>query len=530
MPITNESKEALKSSVDIVDVISDYIELKKNGANFKACCPFHGEKTPSFVVSPSKQIYHCFGCGAGGDVFKFVQEMDKLEFTEAVEKIASRFNFTLHYTDDNGARKDYDRTMETMTRYYAQQLREEDMRYLSGRGMHAKTMREWELGYAPSTKKQMHDLGAMMLPPDELLELGITVEKQGRISAKFWDRLMFPIRDHRGKAVGYSGRTLQPGGVPKYMNSPQTPLFDKSRILFGYDKAKEHIYAKKFVIIMEGQLDVILSRQCGIQTAVATQGTALTEHHLPLLSKPNAKVILAYDGDKAGRAAAFKAAVMLSTKGFDGGVVLFPEGEDAASMVAAGKEEVLKQLLKNRTDFVRFCLQSYASGYDLGEPHGKSQALKACVAYLKSIKNDIIAQEYVGFLSSLLGIDRVHIRMDGSAAPPASVSSAKASAEDLLLYTMYMRPGMVDAAVDVADDEVWSNQTCYRALLSGVRDEAVYAPVTMKEGLAVLDDKQFYAVLRVKQKSYLQTLKARLQANGAGIDEILAVNERMKGL
>jgi DNA primase len=532
MPVTNESKEQLKSSVDIVDVISDYIEVKKAGANFKANCPFHGEKTPSFVISPSKQIYHCFGCGVGGDVFKFVQEYEKLEFTEAVEKVASRHNFTLQYTNDHGNKKDYARVMDAVTGYFVGQLRDEDRQYLAGRGLKAETMREWNVGWAPGTRKQLKDIDSLLLPPEELIDLGIIALDGERKYAKFSERIMFPIRSHTGKVVGYSGRSLKPEAKAKYLNSPQTPLFDKSRILFGFDKAKEHIYAKKFAIVMEGQLDVILSHQVGIRTAVATQGTALTEKHLPMLKKTEAKVVLAYDGDNAGRKAAYKAAWLLSTHGFGGGVVLFAEGEDPASMVADGREDDLKKMLLSSKDMIEFVIDAIASSHNLSDARAKSAALKQCKEYLQALNDDIVSAEYHGFVARRLGIDAAHV---GTGTVPSPVKQEhvpgqKAGTEDLLFYTMYRHPGLVDTAVDICDHEAWSNQAVYQALLQEQKDASVFAPVLLKEGLVELDEQMFQHVLRAKQRSYLSDLKMKLQLSGADIDEILAVNEKMKGL
>ena len=531
MAITNESKETLKTSVDIVDVISDHLELKKAGANFKACCPFHGESTPSFVVSPSKQIYHCFGCGAGGDVFKFVQEFNKVSFVEAVEDVAARHNFTLQYEGGGGERKDYSRVMDAVLHYYMKGLRDSDREYLKSRGLSAKTMKEWQIGWAPRTPEQLKALDGMLLPSDDLLELGIVGVDGGRKYARFSERIMFPIHNHMGKCVGFSGRSLKEGAKAKYLNSPQSKLFDKSSVLFGFDKAKEHIYKKKFAVVMEGQLDVILSHQIGIQTAIATQGTALTEGHLPQLRKAGAKIILAYDGDKAGRAAALKAAVLLSRNGFAGGVALFPEGMDPADLIRDGREDEVKRLIRSWADLVKFVLHTSVSNFNVTDPYQKNEALKICVDFLKSLKNDMIAQEYVGYLASLLDIEKEYVQLGSIPAPiPTAANNEKASSEDLLLYSMYWYPSWVDAAVDVVDDAAWENKTCYKALLENKQNETLFASILLKDDIAVLSESQFAAALKQKQKSYLQALRSRMQAAGAAFEEILKINERMKVL
>jgi len=531
MPITNESKEALKSSVDIVDVISDHLTLKKSGANYKANCPFHGESTPSFTVSPSKQIYHCFGCGVGGDVFKFVQEFNKVSFVEAVEDVAARHNFTLQYEGGSGERTDYAPLMDAMVKYYQASLEKEHIEYLVGRGLTNKTIKTWQIGYAPRSPKQLSYIKDHHLSEPQALELGVIGMDGDRKYARFSERVQFPIHSHMGKVVGFSGRALKKDAKAKYLNSPVSKLFDKSSVLFGFDKAKERIYKIKMCIIMEGQLDVILSHQVGIGTAVATQGTALTESHLPQLRKANAKVILAYDGDKAGRAAALKAAILLSTKGFAGGVVLFPDGMDPADMIKEGREAEVKSLLSSWADLVKFVLQNLAAGFNVNDPYGKSEALGVCVKYLQDLGNDLVAQEYVGYLAALLDVDKHHIQLRGEPSRlPEVQTHSKATAEELLLYSMYWYPLWVDDSVEVCDNEAWSDRARYEALLQNKQDETMFASILLKDDIAVLSEEQFGSALKAKQKGYLVDMKSKLQLRGAGMDEILRVNERLKGL
>lgn len=533
MGITDNSKESLKASVDIVDIISDSLELKKAGANFKACCPFHGESTPSFVVSPSKQIYHCFGCHRGGDVFKFVQEMQKISFPEAVEHVASRVNFTLEYSGGEGERKDYGKMMESVSAYYVEQLRESDVKYLKGRGLKPKTIKAWGIGYAPRSPQQIKALDARMLTKEDLLEVGLIRAGERGQYAQFTDRVMFPIHNHLGKVVGFSGRTLKSEVKAKYVNSTDSKLFDKSRLLFGYDKAKDAVYKKKYIIIMEGQLDVILSHQEGITTAVAVQGSALTEAHLPMIRKSGAKVVLAYDGDKPGRAAAMKAAVLLSTQGFDGGVVLFPEGMDPADLIASGEGDKVKQILSKHTKLVQFVLENIAASYNLSDPYAKSEALRECTKYLAALNNPIVADEYTHVVAKLLDVDTRHMQVyetHAVTATQAVQSTPRATVEELLLYTMYTKPELVDSAVNICDDEAFIDRETYSALMQNKADDTLMGAILLKEDMVVLKAEQFNAMLKAKQKAHLMELKTTLQQNGAGMDEILRVNERMKGL
>jgi len=347
--IDNSSIDALKATIDIVDVIGNYVELKKAGSSYKANCPFHGEKTPSFVVSPTKQFYHCFGCGVGGDAIKFVMEIEKLTYPEAIEKLASMYNFSLQYTKGSGDLVETKRVLEIVQKWYRANLAQnpDAQTYLKNRGITQRSIEDFGIGFVPDAGAVMGFLRSQALPLPRVEEAGIIARgERGDYYARLHQRITFPIYSPAGALVGFGGRTVT-NHPAKYINSPQTKLFNKSRLLYGYHRAKEHIYARKQIIVSEGYLDVVLFHQAGFTTAVATLGTALTEEHLPLLHKGDPRVILAYDGDKAGIAAALKAARLLSAHSFDGGVVLFPDGQDPADLIAAGEVAKVDELLRN---------------------------------------------------------------------------------------------------------------------------------------------------------------------------------------
>jgi len=272
---------------------------------------------------------------------------------------------------------------------------------------------------------------------------------------------------------------------------------------------------------------VILLHQVGVQTAVATQGTALTEQHLPQLRKGEPKVVLAYDGDKAGRAAAYKGAWLLSVNGFDGGVVLFPEGQDPASMIAEGREDEVKKLLTSRTDMIRFVLGEVVGMYDIRSAHGKNDALNECVKYLKALPSELIAQEYVGYVASLLDVGLNHVQLGSKVVSVPEVTLGVSSMEEVLLYSMYENDALVDVAINIADDEMWQDGVSYRALLEKRATPEMFASILLKTDVEVLGAKQFEETVRVKQKSYLKALKSRLQADGAGFEEIQKLNDRI---
>ena len=401
--ITKESIENLKSHLDIVDVVSQFIELKKSGANFKACCPFHGEDTPSFVVSPVKQIYHCFGCGAGGDSIKFVMEHEKLSYPEALEKLASMTNVSLQY--DNNQKKIDSSIIVKVNEYYQKLLthNEESKKYLKSRGISDFSIEKFEIGYAASSNDTINFLKTNFLNLADAKEFGIIDTGQNGLYARFIDRITFPIYTISGTVVGFGGRTIS-GHNAKYVNSPQTKVFNKSRLLYGYNLAKESIYKQKSVIVTEGYLDVIMLHQAGFSNAIATLGTALTKEHLPLLSRGEPKVVVAYDGDKAGINAAYKASLLLSHSQFQGGVVIFKDGQDPADMVNANKLDELNLMFNKTTPFIVFVLDFIIDKYNLDNPQEKQSALKETNEYLKTL-SPILQEEYSSMIARKLNVN-----------------------------------------------------------------------------------------------------------------------------
>lgn len=401
--IAKSSIENLKNNLDVVDIISQFLQVKKAGANFKACCPFHGEKTPSFVISPAKQIYHCFGCGVGGDSIKFVMEFEKLSYPEAIEKLASMVNFSLEY-DNNTKSYDY-KVIEKLNEYYEKLLvqKNDAYDYLIQRGISSFSIEKFQLGYAPNSNETLNYLNQNFLNLSDAKEFGIIDHGENGLYARFIDRITFPIYTLSSKLVGFGGRTIS-GHNAKYINSPQTKFFNKSRLLYGYNIAKQNIFKKNKIIITEGYLDVIMLHQAGFDNAVATLGTALTNEHLPLISRGEPKVILAYDGDKAGLNAAFKASRILSQNGFDGGVVIFGDGLDPADMVKENKINQLNSMFSNTKPFTEFTIDSIMAQYDITNPNQKQKSLDEINGYFQTLSS-IMQQEYKPYVASVLNIN-----------------------------------------------------------------------------------------------------------------------------
>ncbi|WP_457608688.1 DNA primase [Nitratifractor sp.] len=493
------SIESLKQSIDIVDVIGNYLELKKAGANYKCNCPFHREKTPSFNVSPAKQIYHCFGCGVGGDAIKFVMEYEKLSYPEAIEKLAAMYNFSLRYTKGSGDYGEAKRVLELLQQWYVGNLDRapEAMEYLRSRGISQASIEAFGIGYVPDGREVLAFLRSRQIPMPKALEAGVVAQgERGDLYARLNRRITFPIYSPAGAIVGFGGRTL--GDHPaKYINSPQTRLFNKSRLLYGYHRAKEEIYRRKEIIVCEGYLDVIMLHQAGFHTAVATLGTALTAEHLPLLGKGEPRVILAYDGDSAGVAAALKAARLLSAHGFEGRVVLFPQGKDPADMVQSGEREELERLLGEGTELIPFVLEKIAGSYDLGNPRQKEQAfaeMKSFLNQLSPIVRESVIPQAAHLLQALPAL--FGQRRDERPMQRHFDQKREDPAWQAILRTMMENEGLIDEVLDIVSPEMAGEyRELFEALLAGNRDHPGLQGLAIDERVRPLDDEAFRSTL-----------------------------------
>lgn len=523
--ITKESIENLKNHLDIVDVISQYIELKKSGANFKACCPFHGEDTPSFVVSPSKQIYHCFGCGVGGNnPISFVMEYEKLSFPEAIEKLASMSNFTLTYDDSNNQKKQDLKVLDDVNKFYQKLFVNNSVakEYIHSRGISEFSIEKFEIGYSPSSNDTINFLKNNYYNLADAKELGIIDTGQNGLYARFIERITFPIYSQSGKIVGFGGRTIT-GHNAKYVNSPQTKIFNKSKLLYGYNIAKEHIYKRNRIIVTEGYLDVIMLHQAGFTTAVATLGTALTKEHLPLLRRGEPQVIVAYDGDKAGLNAAFKASVMLSQGEFEGGVVIFGEGKDPADMVNDGKVEELNKIFANPKPFINYAIDYIISKYDINSASSKQKALLEANDYLKSL-GIIYQDEYKRYIAQKLNIRESLVKTSTENNRATSVNLTKIDIAELcIIKSILEKPSRIDAVLDLVDSSMFEYHQNEFELLIKDPNNSSFNGILLNDKLEVYDDERLNSELlvlllkfysnKLRTIQYDQTLAFREKAN-----------------
>ena len=458
--IEKSSIETLKQRLDIVEVVSSYVELKKNGANYKCICPFHNDTSPSLVVSPSKQIYHCFACGAGGDSIKFVMEYEKLSYPETIEKLARMSNFSLSYTSNDGVKKEESKLMESLNLFYIKHLDTHVHvgEYLHQRGISEASREKFGLGYAPSSQGSLDFLRSHGYVMSEAIEYGVAgVGESGGAYARFIERLTFPIHTPNGKIVGFGGRTLS-NHPAKYVNSPQTKYFNKSQLLYGYHLAKESIFKRHSIIITEGYLDVIMLHQAGFTQAVATLGTALTHEHIPFITRGDPEVIVAYDGDSAGVAAALKASMLLSQHGIKGGVVLFGGGMDPADMVQNGMSMELERLFHSPQPFIEFAIERIVKKYPQHDPLAKQSALEETMSYLKTLPQSL-QESYTGLVSSTLNINQNLVKVQTH--KPKRLDKKERSFEDMLeltiIKTILAEPNLIDTVLDTIDIAMFKN-------------------------------------------------------------------------
>ncbi|WP_334082847.1 DNA primase [Helicobacter typhlonius] len=489
--ISKHSIEQLKQHINIIEIIGAYVELKKVGNNYIACCPFHNEKTPSFVVSEAKGYYHCYGCGVGGDAISFLMEYEKLSFIESVEKIAATSSFTLEW-EKSYEKKPDSIVLDEMMRFYQKNLlsHKPSLDYLASRQVANASVEKFRLGYCGPSFESLNFIRQNALNKEECLELGVIGRDNGREYARFSDRIIFPIHSPSGKVVGFGGRTMNNANA-KYINSPQSKVFNKSQLLYGYYIAKDKIYKQKKIIVCEGYLDVIMLHQAGFDYAVATLGTALTKEHLPLLRKGEPKVILSYDGDKAGINAAFKAAQMLAKESYEGGVVIFRDGADPADMVANKQINELSEIFAAPMPFIEFILTHIAQSYALENPLQKEKALTESTQFLHTL-SPLLQEEYKPLLARLLSVPIRLIHTHRTQTPAVSshlITNSQDFAELTLLKSFIEKPELIDFAIEYIDSSIFgTHKEAFMLILNKQYEQPQILGISLNESIRALPD------------------------------------------
>lgn len=409
--IPDEILDRIQAANDIVEVINGYFPLKRVGRNFKALCPFHHEKTPSFVVSPDKQIYHCFGCGEGGNVFGFLMKVENLGFIEAVKMLAERARIELRF--EGGGREDEKTELYRINEMAAHSYHKvilspgrgrEALSYLAARSISEDTMRTFEIGFAPPGWNNLSKWARRKkIDRSHLLRVGLIIAGERGDYDRFRNRIVFPIRSVAGKVVGFSGRVMG-SGEPKYVNSPESSLFSKGRLLYGLNLAKSEIVSSKFAIVCEGQLDCIMLHQAGLKNAVATQGTALTESHARLLKRYCGDIVMAFDADEAGKKASLRGLDVLLEAGLRVRIAAFPPGLDPDSYVRKYGVEKVRELIDAAPSLIDFLLETLLREFDVNTERGKIEISRQMLAAIGKLESAVLQEGYLKKLSRRLGV------------------------------------------------------------------------------------------------------------------------------
>ena len=460
---------------DIVELVGSRVQLKKAGREWKACCPFHAEKTPSFWVSPVKQFYHCFGCGAHGTALGFLMEHDKLSFPEAVEELATRLGLELPRDDAGGAPRarageDLHELLAQVTQFYRDHLREAPraLDYLTARGLDAETRVGFAIGYAPAGwDAVLRRFGGTVERDRQLQEAGLVIERSGQGESGFYDRfrdrIMFPIRDARGRVLGFGGRVLDQG-EPKYLNSPETALFHKGRELYGLYEARQALRQIDRLLVVEGYMDVARLAQAGIRYAVATLGTATTAEHLHRLFRITSELVFCFDGDRAGRKAAWRALENALEHARDGRQLRFlflPEGEDPDSLVGREGAGAFEARIIAAQPLSEFLVTHLATQADLTSIDGRARLAELARPLIARVPEGVyrelllerLAQEVrmpVGRLAELLAARGLAAAAAGprpAARPRLSPGRHPLLTQAILLVLHH--PGAARAAADL---------------------------------------------------------------------------------
>ena len=455
----SDAVETVRSRADLREIVSEYVPLKKSGSRYRANCPFHAEKTPSFYVDADKQLFYCFGCGAGGDVFKFLMLHEKWEFPEALRSLARRYGVTLPTYGGSGGseRQKVLLVNRRALEYFREQLQrpcgEKARKYLISRGLGPETIEMFMIGYAPEGWQGLKDHLAQDLRREveaQGVTSGLLARKPetGHTYDRFRDRVMFPILSLADEIIGFGGRVIG-AGEPKYLNSPETPAFSKGEQLYGLALAREAIRRRGHVVLVEGYMDVIALHQAGVGEAVATLGTGFTPGHVRLLKRFTDRVIVNFDPDTAGRAATRRSLEILLENGFEVHVVSLPPGRDPDLYIREHGVDAYRARLEEARPYIEFVVREAASRVDLATSKGKVEALNEVLPFLARLDNPVRRAGHVEAIAAVLGIeDRLILqelkeavrerrkKLNSSAVAPAIAARPVSEAESRLVRAL----------------------------------------------------------------------------------------------
>ncbi len=448
--ISDEDIQRVREANDLVALISDRVVLRQKGRLFWGLCPLHGEKSPSFKVDPATQLWHCFGCGKGGDVFGFVMETDNVDFPDAVRLLADRARIEI--SEDTGpagaSRGRKERLMaacEAAAEFYARHLTgshdagaAKAREYLGGRGFGSQVAKEWRLGFAPGRGALTRHLREQGFSADEMVDANLALRTDGgAVRDRFYERVMFPISDLQGRVIAFGGRVIG-SGEPKYLNTSDTPIFRKSTNMYAIDRARGAITADGTALVVEGYTDVIALHKAGITNAVATLGTALTQQHVKLLGRFARRIVYLFDGDEAGMRAADRAAEFIDSYStemhdrfrVDLSAAVIPGGMDPADLVEAEGADALRALVAGAVPLLQFSIDRRLARWDLDRPEERARALRDAAEVLAPVKGSLLAADYANYIADKLLADTVTVQRAIDAARPTPGRTEEAAPAD----------------------------------------------------------------------------------------------------
>src|SRR5262245_44473776 len=460
----------LKQQADIVVVIQDYVSLKKTGANYKGLCPFHGEKTPSFQVNRDKGFFHCFGCGVGGDVLKFLELHEKIGFADSVKLLAQRFGVPLPEMEQSDEQRTNAAERETLLKvheaaaaWFRQQLASNAgiriRRQIENRGVNEATSAALGLGYAPMNRDALKSaLLQQGFSQATLLRAGVVVQREdGTVVDRFRNRLIIPICRDTGSVIAFGGRAVDPDQQPKYLNSPETPIYSKGRTLYGLNLSKNAIRQRKFAVLVEGYFDFAQVYQAGFEGVVASCGTALTPQQAKLLKRFAGRVVLSFDPDAAGQGAAARSCEMLVAEGFEVNVATLPVGEDPDTFVRRQGAAAYRQRLSGSRPYLEYLLDRAASAFDLNSDEGRVKFLTEMVPVASRIPDAAMRDRFADRLAHRARVtdDVVRAEIRRAAVQKQTLNPAKlpsfgrvTKAEKGLLWALVHHPEQAFAALE----------------------------------------------------------------------------------
>ncbi len=503
--------DQVRAAADIVKIVGDHVKLRKAGVNLMGLCPFHQEKTPSFAVHPTKQIFHCFGCGVGGDVFKFVMLIENLSFPEALARVAEKVGVPLRDTGDREAsdasareRAVLYKAHEVAAQFYAGQLSgtvegRAARAYLADRGLTDEVVGRFRLGYAPSEGRALtRHLSAAGFATEALVKAGLVVQdSEGKRNYdRFRRRIIFPIANESGKVVAFGGRALG-DDQPKYLNSPETPIYTKGRVLYHLDRAAASIRKLEFAVLVEGYMDCIAVASSGTENVVASCGTSLTESQVRILARHSRRAVVNYDPDSAGVAATERSLALLLEGGFEVKVLALPEGLDPDSFVRQRGAAAYREALAAAPTYLDYLTERAAVRHDLSRPEGKVAAANALMPYIARVPDLLLRAALAGRLAVRLGLDDRLLRQELERAaqqrrtevslPAAAQASQFHHGVKLLLRACLEDPSfakeIVGDLIESGDCQGLTGEGIFRRLLEAYQRGETVHPASLAESL-----------------------------------------------